>query len=172
MTAQGNTKESASNKDSWAPPTAEISGFSGGNYYSTPSSPQLCPGSLEGFLLDRALQEKVFLDFNYTIFKLLRTLGAINKNSTKQEIAGCLATAWLAGIGQMGPLNTLAPQPISAADLQTVLNMNPKNYPGNGLVGLLAWWKMAGNDPSKVPGTDPLGKNSYTYYLLGSRSQP
>jgi hypothetical protein len=167
------TKAAMSDPGVWTAPDQEIkSAYANGKtIFSNPGSPQLGPGSLEGFLSDTALQEKVFLQVMHYIYSVFKKDGLFTDQSTKSDIAGWLATTLLAG--GTGDTSVLPGYkydtgPISSADLQKCTS-GPM---GNRMVGLFAWWKRAGNDPTQAPGLDPLGKNSYSYFLIGSQSQP
>ena len=165
------TKAAISNPGIWTAPDQEVKSLwaNGKTIFSNPGSPQLGTGSVEGFLSDTALQEKAFLHGIHQLYTVLKKDNLFGDTSTKSDIAGWLATCYMSGgTGDLLPGYNYQPIPISSADLQKS-TLGPM---GNRLVGLFAWWKRAGNDPTQVPGLDPLGKNSYSYFLIGSQSQP
>ena len=167
------TKEQVSDPGIWSTPDQELKSVYADNkaIFSNPGSPQLAPGSLEGYLKDTALQEKIFLHATHYTYTLYYKYGLFSNTTPKSEIAGWLATWLLAGPGEFNNLpgkRFIYGNGITSAQLQTAIS-GPM---GGGLAGLFAWWKLAGNDPTQAPGLDPLGKNAYSYYLIGSQSQP
>jgi hypothetical protein len=158
---------------SWTPADQEITsrsktgGMEGKPIYSTPGSPQLGPATLEGFLLDTALQEKIALFGTWANFKTLQKIGLITDATPADEIGGWLMAAYL-GTGQVRN----DPKFYTAPDITTKELIDAMKGPmGGGITGLYAWWKRAKNDPATHPGVDPLGKNMYSYYILGSKTQ-
>lgn len=158
---------------SWTPADQEITSRSktgdveGKPIYSTPGSPQLGPATLEGFLLDTALQEKIVLFGTWSNFKTLQKIGVITDKTSPDELAGWLMAAYL-GTGQARN----DPKFYTASDITTKELIDAMKGPmGGGITGLYAWWKRAKNDPATHPGLDPLGKNMYSYYILGSKTQ-
>jgi len=159
---------------SWTPADQEITvrsttgGVAGKPIFSTPGSPQLGPATLEGFLLDTALQEKMAIFGIWSTFKTLQKVGVITDKSSLAEIGGWLMAAYL-GTGQVrNDPKFYTDQDISSKDLIEAMGSGPM---GGGITGLHAWWKRAKFDPATHPGLDPLGKNMYSYYILGSKSQ-
>jgi hypothetical protein len=167
------TKAQVSDPGIWTTPDQELKSAFADNkaIFSNPGSPQLAPGSLEGYLKDTALQEKIFLHATHYTYTLYYKYGLFTDTTPKSEIAGWMATWLLAGPGEFNKLpgkKFIYGNGITSAQLQTAIS-GPM---GGGLAGLFAWWKLAGNDPTQAPGLDPLGKNAYSYYLIGSQSQP
>jgi len=157
----------------WTPADQEITvrsttgGVAGKPIFSTPGSPQLGPATLEGFLLDTALQEKMAIFGTWSNFKTLQKIGVITDKSSLAEIGGWLMAAYLGTGEARNDPKFYTDQDITAKELIDAL----KGPMGGGITGLHAWWKRAKNDPATHPGLDPLGKNMYSYYILGSKSQ-
>jgi hypothetical protein len=158
---------------SWTPADQELvsriktGGLAGKNIFSTPGSPHLGPATLEGFLLDTALQEKIAIVGIWSLLKILRQVGVITDESSPAESAGWAMAAYL-GTGETRD----DPKFYRDKDITTRELIDAMKGPmGGGVTGLYAWWKRAKNDPATHPGLDPLGKNLYSYYILGSKSQ-
>jgi hypothetical protein len=104
----------------------------------------------------------------WSTFKTLQKVGVITDKSSLAEIGGWLMAAYL-GTGQVrNDPKFYTDQDISSKDLIEAMGSGPM---GGGITGLHAWWKRAKFDPATHPGLDPLGKNMYSYYILGSKSQ-
>jgi len=57
------------------------------------------PGGKQGFLKDKALQDRVFRQFTYRNFLSLKSHGLINSGTSPRDIGGYLAVSHLLGVG-------------------------------------------------------------------------
>jgi len=173
-TSSSQSLGSANTASNWTPATKEILAPSFGNtaIFSPPSTPQFGPASVEGFLLDTALQDKAFIAACYTNFLSLKSLGIITGavTETAADRAGWLKLSLLMGIGNKGSFSKFSSGMKLTAEQARTLTTDA-NGTGNGAIGLFVHWKVLKQDPSSHASHDPGGGTTYKYFTQGSKTQ-
>lgn len=165
---------SAQNTASWTQPSNEIlsPAFNNAAILSAAKTPQVGPGSANGFLLDKALQEKCFVATVYGVFLRLKKLGIITLSDTEtaSDRAGWLKAAMLMGVGNKGSFDRFAPgMTLSPEQVRTLTTSSDGT--GNGAIGFYVHTRVLNRSPGSHVSQDPSGNSVNTYYSQGSRTQ-